>query len=134
MKSVPKNKILIIEDDLQMLDALEILFSEEGYTVAAINKAADVEPTLERFEPHLMLMDIRLEDGDGRIICDRIKEKQLIKDLPIILITALSYREISEIDTLADAIIGKPYNVNTLLLTAKQLISVNGTESSLLTI
>ncbi len=124
------NKILIIDDDLQMLDFLKILFSLEGYKVLAIHKVADFEHHIEQFRPDLMLMDIQLGDGDGRIICDRIKKKKLVNSFPIILITALSYHEISEIDTLADAVIGKPCDINILLQTAKQLTTLYSTKIS----
>ena len=124
------NKILIIDDHLQLLDFLKILFSLEGYKVLAIHKVADVEHQLQQFRPDLMLMDIQLGDGDGRIICDRIKKKQLVNSFPIILITALSYQEISKIDTLADAVIGKPWDITTLLQTARQLITLYSTKIS----
>lgn len=102
------NKVLIIEDDRQMLGSLELLFLDEGYNVMAIDNAGLVASSLREFKPDIMLMDIRLDDRDGRLICDEIKNDVLTKDLPIILLTGMSYQEISEIESLADAIIGKP--------------------------
>jgi len=114
----------VIDDDLHLLELLKILFLVEGYKVFTVHKAVDVERHIEQFKPDLILMDIQLGDGDGRIICDRIKQKQLVNSFPIILITALSYHEISEIDTLADAVIGKPCDITILLQTAKELITL----------
>ncbi|RZK19320.1 MAG: response regulator [Pedobacter sp.] len=114
-------RILIIDDDQHMLCALEFLFTEEGYLVEAINAAAMVIPTVLKFQPEIILMDIRLGDGDGRLICDELKNSPITKHLPVILLTALSYREISEFDCLADAIIGKPYDIKYLLNTVSQL-------------
>jgi len=116
------NKVLIIEDDRQMLGSLELLFLDEGYNVMAIDNAGLVASSLREFKPDIMLMDIRLDDRDGRLICDEIKNDVLTKDLPIILLTGMSYQEISEIESLADAVIGKPYNIDTLIKTADQLI------------
>lgn len=114
-------RILIIDDDQHVLDALEFLFSEEGYLVEAINAAAMVIPTVLKFQPDIILMDIRLDDGDGRLICDELKNSPITQHLPVILLTALSYQEISEFDCLADAIIGKPYDMQKLLYTVARL-------------
>ena len=118
------NKILIIEDDRPMLDSLELLFLQEGYQVMAIESAALIATSMSTFKPDILLMDIRLKDGDGRLICDDIKNNLLTRDLPIILLTALSYQEISEFESLADAVIGKPYQVQTLIRTANQLLRI----------
>ena len=119
------NKILIIEDDRQTLDSLELLFMQEGYQVMAIESAALIAPSMSTFKPEILLMDIRLQDGDGRLICDGIKNNLLTKDLPIILLTALSYQEISEFESLADAVVGKPYQVQNLIQLANQLIRIS---------
>lgn len=119
------NKILIIEDDRQTLDSLELLFMQEGYQVMAIESAALIAPSMSTFKPEIILMDIRLQDGDGRLICDGIKNNLLTKDLPIILLTALSYQEISEFESLADAVVGKPYQVQNLIQLANQLVRIS---------
>lgn len=119
------NKILIIEDDRQTLDSLELLFMQEGYQVMAIESAALIAPSMSTFKPEILLMDIRLQDGDGRLICDGIKNNLLTKDLPIILLTALSYQEISEFESLADAVVGKPYQVQNLIQLANQLVRIS---------
>ena len=118
-----KNKILIVEDDRAALGMLELLFEEAGYIVLAVESAREINPSLASFEPDILLMDIQLGDGDGRLICDEIKTGNLEKDLPIILITALPYHELSKIESLADAVIGKPHDIRNLLHTANQLIN-----------
>ena len=119
------NKILIIEDDRQTHDSLELLSMQEGYQVMAIESAALIAPSMSTFKPEILLMDIRLQDGDGRLICDGYKNNLLTKDLPIILLTALSYQEISEFESLADAVVGKPYQVQNLIQLANQLIRIS---------
>ncbi|RYE59537.1 MAG: response regulator [Sphingobacteriales bacterium] len=115
------NKILIIDDDLQILSLLEMNFIENGFTTMAISAAALVMPSILAFSPKVILMDIRLDDGDGRLICDELKADSRTQHIPIILLTGLSYTQISELECLADAIIGKPFDIQHLLQTVQQI-------------
>ncbi|SDD70099.1 response regulator [Pedobacter soli] len=117
-----KRKILVVDDDLLLLGSLGLLLSEEGYIVDLIDKSALVRDSIDVFKPDLIIMDILLDDGDGREICDSIKNSNLTTEIPIILLTALSHQKISEFDCQADAIIGKPYNAHILLQTAADLL------------
>ncbi|MCX2475306.1 response regulator [Pedobacter sp. MC2016-05] len=108
-------RILIIDDDAQMLSSLEMLFLAEAYQGKSIDTECLIKGALESFKPTIILMDIRLDGADGRLICDEIKQDVTTKHIPVILITALSFHEISEMDCLADAIIGKPVTTERLL-------------------
>ena len=115
-------KILVVDDDLFLLGSLELLLSDEGYIVSLVDKSSLIKDSIVAFNPDLIIMDICLDDADGREICDKIKNSWLTAQIPIILMTALSHKKISELDCLADAIIGKPCNYDTLLKTISDLI------------
>lgn len=114
-------KILVVDDDLFLLGSLELLLSDEGYTVRLVDKSSLIKESIVAFNPDLIIMDICLDDADGRQICDKIKNSWLTAQVPIILLTALSHKKISEFDCLADAILGKPCNYNMLLKTIADL-------------
>jgi len=120
-----EKKILVIDDDRLMLKSLELLLIEAGYQVKAVSEAELITRAIRDFIPDLLLMDIRFENADGRLICDDLKKHPETQDLPIILITAISYEEISAIECNADAIIGKPYHGDFLLQHIDQLIHRN---------
>ncbi len=116
-------KILVVDDDLFLLGSLELLLSDEGYIVHLIDKSSLIKESIVAFNPDLIIMDILLDDADGREICDKIKNSWSTSQIPIILLTALSHKKISELDCQADAIIGKPCNYSTLLHTISDLLN-----------
>ena len=89
--------------------------SDEHFHTRTVAKAELVEPEVADFSPDLILMDIRLDTADGRIICDKMKSQAGTSHIPIILLTGLSYDEIAILDCQADAVIGKPYSNASLL-------------------
>ncbi|MFC3563028.1 response regulator transcription factor [Pedobacter jamesrossensis] len=115
-------RILIVDDNLLFLKALNLLLSQEGFTVQCSENAKSIDSIISGFKPDLIILDIKLEDEDGRIICNDIKERPHTNHIPIIIITALSFDEISEMECEADAILGKPYETANLLLTINQLL------------
>ncbi|MCX2430765.1 MULTISPECIES: response regulator [unclassified Pedobacter] len=115
-------KILVIDDDQSVLDSLELLLESEGYHVKSINSPTLIADSLMDFTPNLILMDIRLGNEDGRLLCNEMKQNSFTEHIPIILVTGLSFNEISKIDCMADAILGKPYHMQNLLLTINTLL------------
>ncbi|RBQ08923.1 response regulator [Pedobacter miscanthi] len=121
-----EKKILVVEDDVLLRAALDNFLTHEHFQTLAVGKAQEVGPAVEEFRPDLILMDIRLDGDDGRIICDQLKAQDAASHIPIILLTGLSYDEIALIDCQADAIIGKPYDNSALLHTINQCLKAGG--------
>jgi len=117
-----QKRILVIDDDEMMLASLELFLTDENYLIETIDSSEMIDPALAKFAPELIIMDIKLDRADGRVICDELKANSITSHIPIILLTGLSYEEIAEIDCQADAIIGKPYESSSLLFTIKQLL------------
>lgn len=117
-----KNKILVIDDDVELLEALEDFLCTEGFEVRSSPNHQSIDKLNEDFHPDLIILDIALGDGDGRTICDELKNRDATAHIPILLLTGLSYQDISEIECLADGIIGKPFESSHLLLNIKELI------------
>jgi len=112
-------KILLVEDDLEIINLLELHLSD---LPATILKATDGEAGLELAlteQPDLVLLDLMLPKMDGIEVCRRIKQKELV--MPIIMLTAKS-EEIDRIIGLemgADDYITKPFSVRELLARVK---------------
>ena len=114
-----KKKILVIDDDLSLLEALEDFLRIEGFEVRSSPHHQSIENINKDFRPDLIILDINLGDSDGRTICDQLKNSDSTAHIPILLLTGLSYEDISEIECLADGIIGKPFESSHLLLNIK---------------
>jgi len=84
-----KKKILIIEDDLVLKNALEEFLTSEGFDVSfAIDGQTGVEKVISD-KPDLVLLDIVLPKKDGYEVLKEVKENKETTHIPIVLLTNL---------------------------------------------
>ncbi len=111
-------KILVVDDEKNIVDILKLNLQNEGYTVyeaydgeEAVLKAANVDPDL-------ILLDIMLPKLDGFSVCKKIRETSMV---PIVMITAKA-EEVDKVLGLelgADDYVTKPFSVRELLARVK---------------
>ncbi|KAA5536179.1 response regulator transcription factor [Taibaiella lutea] len=82
------NKILVLDDDQDILNIISFILMNKGYRVLTLNNGKEIFKTIKQFHPDLVLMDIMLGTMDGRIICRDIKNTSGLENLPVILISA----------------------------------------------
>jgi len=90
MTDTPKQKkLLIIEDDADILDILKIIFQTEGYLVYTSLCGEKTQDVID-MAPDLILLDIRLSafGKEGAEICKQLKAEQLTWKIPVILLSA----------------------------------------------
>ena len=114
-----KDKILLVEDEPDLLQTLAFNFENEGYKVA---KALDGKEAIKFLEDDdsisLVILDLMLPDMSGLDICRRIRATDNLKDILVIMVTAKG----EEVDRVvgfevgADDYVVKPYSVRELLL------------------
>ena len=114
-----KDKILLVEDELDLLNTLAFNFENEGYKVA---KALDGKEAMKFLEDDdsisLVILDLMLPDMSGLDICRHIRAADNLKDILVIMVTAKG----EEVDRVvgfevgADDYVVKPYSVRELLL------------------
>ncbi|MBF0099645.1 MAG: hybrid sensor histidine kinase/response regulator [Desulfobacterales bacterium] len=80
--------ILLVDDIPENIQVLGKILQNTGYSIAIATNAKETFELLERELPDLILLDVMLPDLDGFEICKKIKENELIKDIPIIFLTA----------------------------------------------
>ncbi len=106
-------KILVVEDDAQILRVLELELRHEGYEVET---ARDGLTGLERAlkEPDLVVLDLMLPKLDGMEVCSRIRAKS---NVPIIMLTAKDRipDRVAGLDAGADDYLSKPFSIEELL-------------------
>jgi len=120
-------RILIVEDDEDLVCMLEYNLSKKGYvTMSALNGLAACR-LIEEERPDLILLDIMLPGMDGWQICKIIRnhEKQDISEIPIIMLTALGSAEekLKGMEMGADDYISKPFSVKEVVLKVDRLIA-----------
>ncbi|MAF13935.1 MAG: hypothetical protein CMI53_03510 [Parcubacteria group bacterium] len=83
-------KILVVEDDKDLLNIIKLKLTEEGFKVDTIQTGSEALDYLENNKPDLALLDILLPDIDGISILNEIANKPETKDLPVIILSNLA--------------------------------------------
>lgn len=101
--------ILVVDDDREIVKAIEIYLKREGYNVEKAYDGIEAINKLKEKEIHLIILDIMMPNQDGLETLQKIRET---KAIPVILLSAKSedYDKISGLDLGADDYITKPFN------------------------
>ncbi|PIS28447.1 MAG: hypothetical protein COT43_06340 [Candidatus Marinimicrobia bacterium CG08_land_8_20_14_0_20_45_22] len=86
-------KILIVDDEFNIVELLEDLLLQKGYIVEKAYNRKQAEAAIETFQPELMLLDIKLPDGDGIEFLKQIKKNT--PKIHVIMVTGLADKEIA---------------------------------------
>lgn len=111
------NKILVIDDDVDILTLVKMTLTMHGYNVAILSKWEGIDNTIATYAPDLIVLDVSLGGADGREICRRIKSDKNTQHIPVILFSANIEMEKSIGDCNAQGFISKPYELNSFLNT-----------------
>ncbi|MEM7509993.1 MAG: response regulator transcription factor [Bacteroidota bacterium] len=121
---MPEKKILIVDDEEDILDLLEYNLEQEGYQVA---RALDGEKAIElavREKPDMILLDIMMPKLDGIETCRRIRGLPDMDKIYIVFLTARSeeYSELAGFEAGADDYISKPIKPRVLISRIKAIM------------
>lgn len=107
-------KILVVEDDLDIQELLQNFLQEAGYAVTAANDGVEAVSLFSGSPFDLILLDVMLPKIDGFTVCECIRRQSQV---PIIMLTALSGEEeqIRGLDLQVDDYITKPFSMPVLI-------------------
>ena len=120
-------KIMIVEDDLDLLHGLRFLLQAYHCKICPLSDADEILKTIGLLQPDLILLDIKLDHGNGLDTCREIKSSYL-KTTPVYIMSGLPDVEKKSYEAGADFFIAKPFDSETLLAKIKELenTSING--------
>lgn len=115
---MPK-RILIIDDEPAIVDVLQLMLEDAGYTVEIQTDGHAAEQLAEPL-PDLLFLDIRISGTNGGALCRHLKSQPTTQHLPIILLSAHQETERIAREAGADDFLTKPFEIeNVLSLAAK---------------
>ncbi|RFZ83066.1 DNA-binding response regulator [Mucilaginibacter terrenus] len=116
-------RILVIDDDEDILEILNIVFREEGYDVVLSN-TGEAAQHIHIIHPDIILLDVRIEGSAkrGNEICAEIKQKYREKKMPVILVSAETDLEMLANECGADFYINKPFDIFQMLSHVKKFL------------
>ncbi|MFA5553277.1 MAG: response regulator [Phycisphaerae bacterium] len=112
-----KRKVLIVDDDPQIIELMTDLFQRDGrFDVRTASSGYDAGVMTEQFHPDLILLDYMLPDVNGNIVCQTIKRNPKYQDIKVVIVSGVVKQD--EIDQLlksgAEGFVKKPFDINEL--------------------
>ena len=113
MSNDAKPKLLIVDDDIRLLRALELYFDGRGYRVTKAREGSEGLRSLYRCHPDLVCLDVMMPRMDGWEVLRRIRE---MTDTPVIMLTARGEEEerVKGLKLGADDYLSKPFSMREL--------------------
>ena len=109
------SRILVVDDDTDILSVMEILLTMKGFEVEVTAKGENTFPKINTFHPDLILLDVLISGHDGRTICKQLKSNEETRHIPVIMFSAHPGAAATIADYGADDFIAKPFDVNNLI-------------------
>ncbi len=111
-----QKKILVVDDEPDILEFLQDHLEEEGYTVVTTTKGEFVEKLHDGGLPDLILLDVLLSGKDGREIVKQLKRQEETRHIPVIMFSAHPSAEETARLAGADDFVAKPFEIDILLI------------------
>lgn len=126
-----KKKILIVEDEENVIELLKINLLRRGYQVETAGSGENAIEIAKQWIPDLILLDIMLPGMDGWEVCRKIKEDKSMCGISIIVVSAAAQKtDIQRAKEYSIALfIPKPFDLCGLLIAISELTGVNSGQS-----
>ncbi len=123
----PTRRILVVDDDRDQADTLAYALRKQGFDVLLAHTLQAGRLAAELHTPHLIIMDIRLPDGDGLSLCHQLADDPLTCQIPVIILSGMEGPDIVRHARAAGCLffLRKPYDPNALLLLTRDALGLN---------
>ena len=123
-------KILIIDDDPDLVDAVKMILESKKYQVAAAYGGLEGLQKARQEHPDLIVLDVMMPDKDGYAVCKELKTDSALRTIPVLLLTAVvshipttRFTQQMGLETEADDYLDKPVEPETLVKRIETLLS-----------
>ena len=135
-------RILVVDDDLEIVDYLTELLTAQGYTVETAHTGEDALTAMRASSASLLsptgidlvILDVRIPEPDGYEVCRRAKSDEALQHIPVIMVTALgSKKNVTRgLEIGADDYVAKPFSPEELLARVKAMLRIRQMEREVL--
>jgi two-component system phosphate regulon response regulator PhoB len=126
----PGNRILVVEDDDNILELIRFNLGREGYATLAARASEEALRIVNRTTVSLILLDLMLPGIDGLALCRILKSNVLTRGVPIIMITAKGEEAdiVTGLERGAEDYVTKPFSIRVLIARVKAVLRRHGAE------
>jgi DNA-binding response OmpR family regulator len=119
-------RILIVDDDREQADTLAYALRKQGFDALLAHTIQSGRLAAELHLPNLIIMDIRLPDGDGLSLCQHLADDPQTCRIPVIILSGMESPDIVRDARAAGCLffLRKPYDPNALLLLARDALGL----------
>ncbi len=124
-----EEKILVVDDDLNICELLRLYLTKEGYNVVIANDGQSAVTTFREESPNLVLLDIMLPKLDGWQVCREIRK---FSETPIIMLTAKGevFDRVLGLELGADDYVVKPFDTKEIVARIKAVLRRSASSTS----
>jgi two-component system alkaline phosphatase synthesis response regulator PhoP len=130
-QAMPKEKILVVDDEEDILELLKYNLSREGYQVFCTTSGEKTLNLVKTETPDLIVLDLMLPGMDGLEVARRLKDNPHTKNVPIVMLTAKGEEAdiVTGLELGADDYVTKPFSPRILLARVRAVLRRKGQES-----
>src|SRR5690554_1541002 len=127
-----KFKILLVDDEIDILEFISYNLEKEGYVVYTAQNGIEAIKQAEKHQPHLIILDVMMPEMDGIAACEEIRKIPSLKNTIIAFLTARGedYSQVAGFEAGADDYITKPVRPKVLISRVKALLKRTGETTS----
>jgi CheY-like chemotaxis protein len=92
----PAKTVLIIDDQPFFITMQETLLKKQGYRVLSASNGQEGLAKAKQHKPNLILLDIEMPGMDGFAVCQKLKQDESLKNIPVIVLTATQDAKLNE--------------------------------------
>jgi two-component system alkaline phosphatase synthesis response regulator PhoP len=127
----PEARVLIVDDDPDIVDYLSFFLEDEGFEVATANRCSTAREVIEEFRPQVVLIDALLPGKSGLELLVSLRQHPRWSDLPLVVVTGndklleddcQSYLGAHEGVRGPDGVLGKPVDRKSLLAVIRKVL------------
>ena len=118
------DKILVVDDALEIREILDTFLTEEGYEVILASNGEEALEIAEKENPKVIIMDVQMPGIGGIEACRKLKTQEKTGFIPIIMITAHEDRDAEAFVKGADDIVIKPLNMMDISFRVRSMLRI----------
>jgi CheY-like chemotaxis protein len=109
-----QKRLLVIDDDKDLLEVIKIYFEMEGYVVITLPRVDNIFRVFSQYHPDLILLDYQMPEENGDKICQQLKSNPATFNIPVIMISGYSKAELDRDYHGWNGVVSKPFDLPVL--------------------
>ena len=118
-------KILVVDDEPNIVQSLAFVFNREGFDVATAGDGVQAMSMIRDSKPNLLILDIMMPNKNGYEVCQEIKSDPELQDIQVVMLSSISNEDSRRhaMSQNADDYINKPFSPMQVVTRVKELLA-----------